>query len=72
MQRGTVSTNVFLRKLHNFCLDMSWLPWPVIPKRQWPAVRNYSGCFCWLRQEGVAIEGAAEIFQNWEAVFAEG
>jgi integrase len=39
VQRGTVSTNVFLRKLHNFCLDMSWLPWPVIPKRQWPAVR---------------------------------
>ncbi len=37
---GTVSTNVFLRRLHNFCLDMSWLPWPIIPKRQWPAVRH--------------------------------
>ena len=36
---GTVSTNVYLRRLHNFCLDMSWLPWPLIPKRQWPAVR---------------------------------
>lgn len=36
---GTVSTNVFLRKLHNFCQDMNWLPWPIIPKRQWPAVR---------------------------------
>lgn len=35
---GTVSTNVFLRKLHNFCQDMNWLPWPIIPKRQWPAV----------------------------------
>ena len=23
---GTVSTNVHLRKLHNFCLAMSWLP----------------------------------------------
>jgi hypothetical protein len=34
VQRGTVSTNIFLRKLHNFCLDISWLPWPVIPKRQ--------------------------------------
>lgn len=38
VEAGTVSTNVFLRKLHNFCQDMNWLPWPVIPKRQWPAV----------------------------------
>jgi integrase len=36
---GTVSTNVYLRLLHNFCVDMNWLPWPLIPKRQWPAVR---------------------------------
>ena len=33
LRMGTVSTNVFLRRLHNFCLDMNWLPWPVIPKR---------------------------------------
>jgi len=39
LSRGTVSTNVHLRKLHNFCLDMNWLPWPVVPKRQWPEVR---------------------------------
>jgi len=39
MQSGTVSTNVFLRRLHNFCVDMNWLPWPLIPKRQWPTVR---------------------------------
>ena len=39
LQMGGVSTNVFLRRLHNFCVDMSWLPWPLIPKRQWPAVR---------------------------------
>ena len=37
--KGTVSTNVHLRKIHNFCLDMNWLPWPVIPKRQWPKVQ---------------------------------
>lgn len=36
---GTVSTNVHLRKLHNFCLNMSWLPWPIIPKLQWPAIK---------------------------------
>lgn len=39
LQCGTVSTNVYLRRLHNFCVDMSWLPWPLLPKRQWPAVR---------------------------------
>ena len=39
LQCGTVSTNVFLRRLHNFCVDMNWLPWPLIPKRQWPIVR---------------------------------
>ncbi len=39
MHAGTISANVFLRRLHNFCVDMNWLPWPLIPKRQWPAVR---------------------------------
>lgn len=39
LDRGTVATNVFLRRLHNFAVDLGWLPWPVIPKRQWPAVR---------------------------------
>jgi len=29
LQTGTVSTNVFLRRLHNFCVDMNWLPWPL-------------------------------------------
>lgn len=36
---GTVSTNVHLRKLHNFCLAMNWLPWPLIPKRLWPEIK---------------------------------
>lgn len=39
LHSGTVSTNVQLRKLHNYCLDMGWLPWPIIPKRQRAAVR---------------------------------
>jgi integrase len=38
LQRGKVTTNVYLRRLHNFCLDMNWLLAPLIPKRQWPAV----------------------------------
>ena len=39
LKMGKVSTNVYLRRLHNFCVDMNWLPWPLIPKRQWPTVR---------------------------------
>jgi integrase len=38
LEEGTVSTNVFLRRIHNFALDMNWLPCPLIPKRQWPEV----------------------------------
>lgn len=38
LEGGTVSTNIFLRRLHNFAMDMTWLPWPVIVKRQWPKV----------------------------------
>ena len=38
LQKGTVSTNVYLRRMHNFALDMNWLPAQIIPKRQWPAV----------------------------------
>jgi integrase len=38
LNQGTVSTNMFLRRLHNLCLDMNWLPWAILPKKQWPAV----------------------------------
>jgi len=37
---GTVSTNVFLRRLHNFALGMGWLLAPVLPPKQWPEVRH--------------------------------
>jgi integrase len=40
LRAGGVSTNTHLRRLHNFCVDMNWLPWPLIPKRQWPAIRH--------------------------------
>jgi hypothetical protein len=31
LETGTVSTNVFLRRLQNFALGMNWLPWPILP-----------------------------------------
>jgi len=54
LKAGTVSTNVHLRKLHNFCLAMNWLPWPIIPKRLWPEVR-YKEKRAITREEHLAI-----------------
>jgi len=39
LNRGTVSTNVYLRRIQNFALDMGWLPWPILKKKQFPKVR---------------------------------
>lgn len=36
LNKGTVSTNVYLRRLHNFALDMNWLLAPVLVKKKWP------------------------------------
>ena len=38
LEAGKVSTNVYLRRLHNFALDMTWLPWPVLAKKRWPEI----------------------------------
>jgi integrase len=38
-ETGTVCTNIFLRRMHNFALDMNWLSGPIIPRRQWPRIR---------------------------------
>jgi integrase len=40
LNAGTISTNMFLRRLHNFAIGMHWLPWPVLPKLKWPAVEH--------------------------------
>lgn len=36
---GTVSTNVFMRRLHSFALNMGWLPWPILAYAQWPRLQ---------------------------------
>jgi hypothetical protein len=38
LSKGSVSTNIFLRRLHNSALDMDWLPKSIIPRRQWPKI----------------------------------
>lgn len=39
LENGTVSTNIYLRRIHNFAFDMNWLPWPVLPKKRWPKIQ---------------------------------
>jgi integrase len=67
LQAGTVSTNVFLRRLHNFCVDMNWLPWPLIPKRQWPAVRFKDKRAITLEEHQKII--AAEVNPERKAIY---
>jgi integrase len=38
LKAGTISTNLHLRQIQNFVVDLAWLSRPVIPRRQWPAV----------------------------------
>ena len=40
LKAGTVSTNVYLRRLHNFAVNMHWLPWPILPKPNWPKLKH--------------------------------
>jgi integrase len=37
--KGTVCTNIFLRRLHNFALDMDWIPKAIMPRKQWPKIK---------------------------------
>jgi hypothetical protein len=39
LQCGKVSINVYLRRMHNFAIDMNWLAASILPKRQWPVVK---------------------------------
>ena len=36
IRTGTVSTNHYMRRMHNFALEMDWLPKAIVPRRQWP------------------------------------
>lgn len=40
LKAGSISTNMFLRRLHNYAVNMRWVPLPVLPKPNWPAVRH--------------------------------
>jgi integrase len=39
LNNATVSTNHFLRRLHNLALGLGWIPLPILPPRIWPKVK---------------------------------
>ena len=39
LEAGKISTNIYLRRIHNYALGMNWLPVPVLPKKLWPGFR---------------------------------
>ena len=66
LQAGTVSTNVYLRRFHNFALGMQWLPWPVLPRLQWPSAQ-YKDKRVAIGRTGVAVgvrQSAAVFFDE--------
>ncbi len=62
LENGSVCTNIYLRRIHNFALDMNWLPWPVLPKKRWPVIkfREKRGITWAEHQAIVAREGNPE------------
>jgi integrase len=67
LKAGTVSTNVHLRKLHNFCLDMNWLPWPLVPKLLWPEIRFNAKRAITLEEHKLIVE--REKNTEWRSFF---
>jgi integrase len=62
LAEGTVSTNVFLRRLHNFALDAKWLLTSVLEKRMWPKIqyRDKRGITLDEHERIVAVENNPE------------
>jgi hypothetical protein len=40
LAKGTVSTNCFLRKLHNLAKKLKWLPEEILTRGTWPVIRH--------------------------------
>lgn len=39
LREGKSCTNMYLRRLHSFALQLGWLAWPVLGYNQWPKLR---------------------------------
>ncbi len=58
--RAGVSTNVFLRVLHNRALDMGWILHPVLVKRLWPKIR-------YKKRRGIRLDEHQKLVESeWD------
>jgi site-specific recombinase XerD len=71
LHQGTVSTNVFLRRIHNFALGMDWIPKAIIPKRQWPKIEfKAKRAITWEEHQKVlAQEKNPEYYNYYELLW---
>ena len=71
MESGTISTNMYLRRLQNLALDMNWLPWSVLPKKRWPVVKfkEKRGITWEEHQKIVAGESNTELRDYYELLW---
>jgi hypothetical protein len=60
--RAGTSTNVWLRRLHNYAFDLGWLLSPVLSRKAWPPVRykNRFGITLEEHSQIIAAEGNQE------------
>lgn len=71
LEEGTISTNVFLRRIHNFALDMTWFPWPVLARKRWPRLKHgVKRAISWEEHQAVvAREPNAETRSFYELLW---
>jgi hypothetical protein len=55
--RAGTSTNIWLRRLHNYAMDLGWLLSPVLSRRAWPNVR-------YKQRLAVTMEEQAQIIAS--------
>lgn len=42
LRQANVSTNHYMRRLHNLALGLGWLPWPILASKLWPSIQPKS------------------------------
>ena len=67
LERGTICTNIFSRRLHNFAFDMNWLPAPVLVRKHWPKIRFKEKRGVTAEEHGRIIAG--ERSREWRAFY---
>lgn len=65
MATGSPSTNLFLRRLRNFALDLNWIPASILPRKRWPQVKFLEKRAIRAEEHGKIVAG--ERNNEWRA-----